>query len=658
MVVAHATMSRSDPRASYRLRDVVLDVGAYTLSRDGRIVRLERQPMELLILLVERRGQLVTRAEIVDLLWGKDVFVDVETGVHTAIRKIRQALRDAPESPTFIETVAGKGYRFVAPVEAMAPEVGSPTLVPVASAPPPVAQELPPPATDMVASEPRRAWVRPVGAVASLLVALAALASLVGWPAARRAGPNEPITIAVLPFELLGGDPANAYLADGLMEDTIASLGRIDPGRITVIGRTSMQAYRHTTKSIAEIGRELGADYLVEGSLRAEGQRLRITSQLVRPADQVQVWSQSFDRVVGSTFGVQQELSRSIADEVRIQLSPAANQALDRRHSRNEDAFDYFLRGRAAFHHRTPDGMREAVAAFQRATELDPQYALAWASLGMSHAMRAINSDADPRVALRLSRQAAQLAVNLDPELAEAQYTLGYVRWLLEWDWSGAETAFRRAIALDPSFGLVHQSLGRLLSQSGRHAPAQAELRRARELDPLDPVPAAMASQAAFQARDFRAALDLAHRAITLNPGFWYGYQMQAQAEAQLSATDAAMQSALRAIQLSGRNSKPVSLHGYLLARYGHAAEARALIASLEAQAAKTYVPPYTMALVQAGLGDRDGVFDWLERAYAVRDVHLIYLPVDVKWDSYRSDPRFIALLARCGFTTRRPPST
>ncbi|WP_157898606.1 winged helix-turn-helix domain-containing tetratricopeptide repeat protein [Luteitalea pratensis] len=649
-------MSQPGPRASYRLRDVVLDVGAYTLRRDGRVIRLERQPMDLLILLVERRGQLVTRAEIVDALWGQDVFVDVETGVHTAIRKIRQALRDAPDAPTFIETVPGKGYRFVAPVEATAMAAVSPSAAPAGSPVAQVAQELPLLADEVTPGRTRREWVRSVAAVASLLVALAALASFVGWPATRRVGVTEPdaaLTIAVLPFELLGGDPANAYLADGLMEDTIASLGRIDPGCITVIGRTSMQAYRRTTKSIAEIGRELGADYLVEGSVRAEGERLRITSRLVRPADQVQVWSQSFDRVVGSTFGIQQELSRSIADQVHIRLSPAASEALDRRHSRNEEAFDQFLRGRAAFHHRTPEGMRDAVAAFQRATELDPEYALAWASLGMSHATRAINADADPRVALRLSREAAQQAVKLDSDLAEAQYTLGYVRWLLEWDWDGAETAFRRATALDPSFGLVHQSLGRLLSQSGRHADANAELRRARELDPLDPVPAAMSSQAAFQARDFRAALELAHRTIAINPGFWYGYQMQAQAEAQLDSTASAMQSVQRAIQLSGRNSKPVSLHGYLLGRNGQAAEARALIASLEAQAAKTYVPPYTMALIQAGLGDRDGVFDWLERAYAVRDVHLIYLPVDVKWDPYRSDPRFASILARCGFTTR-----
>jgi tetratricopeptide (TPR) repeat protein len=265
----------------------------------------------------------------------------------------------------------------------------------------------------------------------------------------------------------------------------------------------------------------------------------------------------------------------------------------------------------------------------------------------MAHAGRTINSDADPRGALQLASAAVQRGAALDPDLAEAQQALGQVRWLLEWDWQRAETAFRRAVVLDPSFGLAHQTLGHLLSQ----AEARTEMRRARELDSLDPTAAALSSQVAFQARDFNEALALARRAIALNPGFCFGYQMQAQAEAQLSLNDAAMRSAVRAIELSGRNSKPVSLQGYLLGRTGHAAEARTLIASLEAQAAKTYVSPYTMALIQAGLGDRDGVFDWLDRAYAVRDVHLIYLPADVKWDPYRSDPRFVALLARCHFS-------
>jgi TolB-like protein/DNA-binding winged helix-turn-helix (wHTH) protein/Tfp pilus assembly protein PilF len=648
-------MAPRDPPLKLRIRDVVLDLGAYELRRDGRAVRLERQPMDLLILLVERRGHLVRREEIVDALWGKDVFVDVETGVHTAIRKVRQALRDSPEAPTFIETVPGRGYRFVAPVEVVDPP-SVPQLVPEAL-----------PEARVAAREPEeplrqaaRAWARPPVGAAVVVVAVAAMAVLAAWSIWRPTSPTpaQRITIAVLPFEAIGPEPSTAFLADGLTEDTIVSLGRVDPDRVSVIGRTSMFLYRGPRNSSSEVGRELGADYLVEGSLRSEAGRLRVTARLIRAADQFPVWSDSLDAEGNSMLDVQRDLSRRIAEQVGATLSPDRSLALDRRHSRNQEAFNHFLRGRASFNLRTPAAMRDAVTAFRAATEADPGYALAWAGLAVTYAGRAINSDADPREMLPLASQAATRAIRADPDLPDAQNALAFVYWLLDWQWPAAEGAFRRAVALDPSSGLGRQTLGHLLSQMGRHAEGLAQLQRARELDPLDPVAVALSSQVAYQARDYRAALTYAERAIELNAGFWFGYQMRGQAQLALGLTDAALLASSRAMELSGRNSKPVSLHGYTLARAGRASEARALLASLEARTLEQYVPPYTMALIHAGLGDGVSALDWLERAYAVRDVHLIYLPVDPKWDPYRTDPGFIALLARCGFPSprARPP--
>lgn len=249
----------------YRFRDFELDVAAYELRRGGRAIRLERQPMDLLILLVERRGQLVARGEIVDRLWGRDVFVEVETGVHTAVRKIRHALRDSADDPAFVETVAGKGYRFIAPVEV----VGEPAA-PV-PAEPARADAAPPPA-------PARRPLLPGLAAAVLLAALAGW-----WWLAPRAATGQ-VMLAVLPFENLSGDPDRQYLADGLAEDTIASLGQVDPAHLLVVGRTSVLAYRGTTKPLSQIGRELNADYLVEGSVRAESGRVRITSGFRRAA--------------------------------------------------------------------------------------------------------------------------------------------------------------------------------------------------------------------------------------------------------------------------------------------------------------------------------------------------------------------------------------
>jgi TolB-like protein/DNA-binding winged helix-turn-helix (wHTH) protein/Flp pilus assembly protein TadD len=655
-------MPLAGDHGTFRFRDFVLDVAAYELRRNGHRVRLERQPMDLLILLVGRRGQLVSRAQIVDVLWGKEVFVDVENGVNTAIRKLRQALRDAPDTPTFIETVPGKGYRFIAAVEALPGAAPSP--LPPAAAPPAVivgeetvGARAETGATGASVAVPgqgehaagRRASARLTVGVLTV-AALAAVLLLWAWKRPTESGTR--VTIAVLPFDNLNRDPEIDYLASGLTEDTIVSLGRIDPERVSVIGRTSIIVYRGTTKSLAEIGRELGADYLVESSLRAESSHLRITARLVRVRDQVQIWSDSFDRNTSTILGLQQEISSAIGEQIRTRLSPDRQRSLARRHTQNAEAYDSFLRGRHFLDQRTPDSMQRAIESFQRATIADPAYSLAWANLAMAYGSSPLNSDVDPRRVSPRVREAADRAVAANPDLAEAQHALGQVDWAFEWDWPAAEAAFRRAIELDPSYALAHLVLAHLLSQEGRHAEAEPLMRRARELDPLNPLSYALSSQVAFQASDFAAALQHANRATALDQEFWIGHQMRGQALEQLGDDEPALKALATAARLSGQNTKPISLTGYILGRSGRTAEARDVLAALQAASRQRYVPPYALALVHAGLGEADAAFDWLDRAYAARDVHLMFLTVDAKWNRYRSDPRFGALLARCGFTT------
>jgi TolB-like protein/DNA-binding winged helix-turn-helix (wHTH) protein/Flp pilus assembly protein TadD len=648
-------------RGTLRFGDFELDLAAYELRRDGRRVRLERQPMDLLILLVGQRGQLVSRSQIVDALWTKDVFVDVENGVNTAVRKLRQALRDAPDAPKFIETVPGKGYRFIAAVDILPdsgasplPPAARPSLVPGGTlaaggeiAPNGSSDAVPVPVAGAPAAARRPSARLVVGALA-----LAVLAGALLWTWMRPADSGAPVTIAVLPFENLNGDAEIDYLASGLTEDTIVSLGRIDPERVSVIGRTSMIAYKGTTKSLAEIGRELGTDYLVESSLRAENSHLRITARLVRVRDQLQVWSDSFDSNTSSILGLQQEISSAIAEQVRTRLSPERQRALARRHTQNADAYDLFLRGRHYLDRRTPESVQRAIEFFQRATVADPTYSVAWANLALAYGSSPINSDIDPRRVSPRVREAAARAVAANPDVAEAQHALGHVNWAFEWDWSAAETAFRRAIELDPSYSLVHLILAHLLSQTGRHAEAEPFMRRGRDLDPLNPLSYGLSSQVAFQAGDYADALQYANRAIALDQEFWIGHQMRGQALAELDDDDLALNALATAARLSGQNSKPISLTGYILGRSGRTAEARDLLGALEMASRQRYVPPYALALVHAGLGDADAAFEWLDRAYAARDVHLMFLTVDAKWDRYRTDPRFGDLLARCGFTT------
>jgi TolB-like protein/DNA-binding winged helix-turn-helix (wHTH) protein/Flp pilus assembly protein TadD len=635
-------MPPPDPPPTLRFGDFTLDVAAYQLRRDGRPVKLGRQPMELLLLLVERRGQLVTRADIVARLWGPDVFVDVETGVNTAISKVRQALRDAPETPRFLETVAGKGYRFIAPVEG-APPAGPPAG-PLAEVSLPVA------VADRLEPASRRLPVKAIAAVIALLAVL--VASGVAIWRARGPEPSSAVAIAVLPFVNLGGDADRDYLAAGLTGETSASLARIDPGHLTVKGRT--QPYRGSTKTAAQIGQELSVDYLVESSIRAEGSLVRVTVSLLRVRDQAHVWSQSFDREATSLLSLQQELSAAIAEQVRLTLSPEGLRGVQTRQTTNAPAYDAYLRGRYQQHRRTAEGNRNAIALYKQAIALDPAYALAWSDLSFVYTASTLNGDAPPAAVAGPARQAALRAVAANPALPEAQLVLGYERWLLAWDWPAAETAVRRAVELDPSDGSMRRVLGHLLSQRGRQAEAMAEMRRARELNPLDSLAWALSAQVAFQAHDMPQAVALARRAIVLDPQLWIGYMQLAQAYEASGELNLAEEALADGERLAGGNSKIVSLRGYVLARLGRTAAAREIAAALVNPAPARYLPPYAAALVYAGLGDRDAMFGALDRAYAARDVHLMYLPVDLKWDPYRTDPRFIDLLARCRFDAPR----
>jgi TolB-like protein/DNA-binding winged helix-turn-helix (wHTH) protein/Flp pilus assembly protein TadD len=660
------------PRESiFRFRDCVLDVGAYELRRRDRPVRLERQPMDLLILLVERHGQLVTRAEITALLWSADVFVDVETGIHTAVRKIRRALGDSADSPTYVETVAGKGYRFVAPVE-----TGAPVAARTASDSPSPSERSGPtsaaPAAPDVAAGPDpgeieraraaegpapRRWRIPL--IAALGAGAVVLLALLAWRGT--AEPAAPLVLGVLPFENLTGDAGQDYIVDGFVEEMIASLGGVAPERMSVIGRTSMMAYRGTTKASAEIGRELGVEYLLEGSVRTEDGLFRITSTLVRVRDQVQIWSASFDREPSRLLDLQRELSATIAEQVRLRLTPERAEALARRQTTRPEAFDLYLRGRYFWGQLSPTTLPRALDYNGQATTLDPGYALAWSGIADLWASRPMNSDMVPEEAAAEARQAADRALASGPDLSEAHGSKGTVQYFFDWDWPAAEASFTRAVELDPSNAVAHRMLGHVRSQMGRHDEGLASMRRARELDPFAAANYALSSQVAFQARRYDEALDSARQATVIDPDFWIGYMQLGQVLEELGRHDEAVEALTRSARLSGGNSKPVALRAYVLARAGRVDEARDILATLESPAPGRHVPPYARALAYAGFGDREAVFTWLDRAYETRDVHVVFLPVDPKWDPYRADPRFIDHLERAGLrfpVAARPSGT
>ena len=464
-------------------------------------------------------------------------------------------------------------------------------------------------------------------------------------------GATEHVIIAVLPFHNLGADPDREYLADGLTEEVIATLGQIDPSHLSVIGRTTMMSYKRSNKTLAEIGRELDAAYLIESSMRSEGGLVRITSNLVRVSDQVQIWSMSYDSEPSSMLQFQREVSVAIGEQVRLRLSPERLRALERRQTQNAEAYDLYLRGRYYWNQLSPATTRRATEHFARATTIDARYALAWSGLADSYSASPINGDAPPLIVGPLARNAAAHAIESGPELAESQTSLGFVKFWLDWKWPAAVKAFRRAIELDPNYALAHRMLGIALSHMLRHDEARDAVRRARELDPMLAAHHALSSQVAFIARDFAAAAQFAKQAITLDSALWVGHMQLGQACEQLGETQRALDALNDAARLSGGNSKAVALRGYIFAKTGRPEAAHEALEMLEAAAQQKYVPQYARALIHLGLGNEDQAIERLDLAVETRDVHISFLHVDVKWDPLRGDPRFVSILERCGCT-------
>jgi TolB-like protein/Flp pilus assembly protein TadD len=553
-------------------------------------VKLQPKVFDTLLMLVENHGRLVEKDSFLKGLW-PDTFVEEATLAH-CVSELRRTLRAGSNGVEFIETVAKRGYRFLLPVKTM---------------------ELTEPAAATSAT-----------------------------------------VLAVLPFENLGPESEREYLADGLTEEVIAALGQIDPVRLGVIGRTTIMRYKHATKSLKEIGSELKAAFLVESSLRSEGGRIRVTSKLVRASDQVQIWSATYDSEPKSMLAFQRELSTTIAQQIRLQLSPERLDGLARRQAHNPEAYDAYLQGRYYWNLFTPATTRKAVECYSRATQLDPNYALAWSGLADAFASSPIHADVRPRDVWEKARQAAEHAIAAEPELAETQTSWGFVKFWLDWDWAETEAAYRRAIAIDPNYSLVYRLMGIVLAHAGhREEEARQAMERARALDPLQAMHHALSAQVAFLARDFAGALEFARQASVVLSDFWIGNLQMAQAYEQLGEYEQALTALSRSRGAGGENSKVISLRGYVLAKMGRTDDALHVLRTLEAVAGQSYMPPYAIALVHAGLGDNEAAFDWLERAVEAHDVHLAALPSDAKWDGLRGDAKFAEVLRRCGLPYR-----
>ncbi|HXJ88828.1 MAG TPA: winged helix-turn-helix domain-containing protein [Candidatus Binatia bacterium] len=610
------------PGASLKFDDLELDLGSYQLRRNGSVVKLERIPMELLILLASRNGQLVSREEIVEKLWGKDVFVDSAHGVNTAIRKIRNALQDDPEEPRFIETVVGKGYRFVAPL---------------LDAP----QEVVPPVSDH-----SRLLSTSFLLIGACLIGAMFVGAYFGlrhfWPPGTFQGGRT--MLAVLPFENLTGDPNQDYFSDGLTEEMITQLGRLDPRQLGVIARTSAMSYKHSTKAVDQIGRELGVNYILEGSARREGGRLRVTAQLIQVRDQSHVWAAEYDREMQSVLQVQSEVANAIGKEVRLKLAP--DQPLQARNPQavNPEAYEAYLKGRYFIEKWTEEGTRVGREYFEQAIRKDPGYALAYAGLADSYVWGRVGLP--PQEALQRARTAATKALELDDTLGEPHAALAQIKFVTDWDWAAAEAQFKRAIELNPNDANALHMYSHYLLSMGRMQESLEVSQRALQHDPVSPTMQLHLGFHYLTARQYDLAIPQYLKVLQADPGLVDAHNQLAVAYRQKGMLDQSVAEYLQVETLLGMTTEQISELKTAYARSGMREFWLTVLEIIESSD-QIKISPYQIASYYAILNKKDESFDWLEKAYTAHDASLVAIKTDSDFDNLHSDGRFTDLLRR-----------
>ena len=631
-----------------------LDGGAYELRRSGRPVKLERIPLDILFLLVERRGQLVTREDIIAKIWGKDVFLDTDSSINGAIRKIRQVLKDDPENPVFVQTVTGRGYRFIAAVTEPNVQVDRATVKGL-EAPSTIAQEE---SIQVATPKGRRSsltsWPSLALLAAVLVVVLAA--SIYGLRLRSRSqssADQHRVMLAVLPFTNLSNDSEQEYFSDGLTEETITDLGELNPDRLGVIARTSATAYKHTNKTIAQIGHELGVDYILEGSVRREGGVARISAQLIRVNDQVHLWAHNYDRETGGLLALQSELGRAIAQQVQVKLTPLYGTRSGNKYAPNPDAYELYLKGRFYLNQRTYAGIDKSTEYFQRAVEKDPGFALGYAGLADSYLANAIRSSQDyyPK-----SKTAASRALELDDDLPEAHAALGAEQADFEYDWQGAEQELKRALELNPNYAEAHfRYAWSYLTPLGKSGQAIAEMKKALELDPFSPIYNTVFGLTYFYAREYGQAEEQFKKAIELNPDFFVTHYHLAWLYSQIGQHENAISELTKGRLLSGDDrTVKAALPDELALRSALAAEGPRGFWEQLLKSNKNLVGnigEFDLPQLYARLGDKQEALESLDHNYAERRALGTLLNVDPAFDLLRSDPRFEELVRRTALT-------
>lgn len=618
-----------------------LDRRARELRNEGRSTGLPEQSIVVLEMLLGRPGELVLREEIRSRLWPNDTVVEFDHSINTAVRKLRVALGESADNPRYIETLARRGYRWIGSAEVL--ESREP----------------------LRRKAPRSPIRRGMVAVGGL--ALLAIGTSIIWPSWRHAGttpttnsrenprwhaaasaPLGRIMMAVLPFQNLTGDPDQEYLTDGLTEETIARLGALQPEALGVIARTSVMGYKHGDKRLDQIGRELDVQYVLEGSVRRDRNRWRITAQLIQVKDQSHLWAQVYDRSLQDIIALQDDVAAGVTKEIQARWAIESGNHPLRHQPVNPEAHDAYFRGRYSLNQRTKAGLQNALGYFHTAIDADPGYALAYAGLADCYVLMLSNYDNSAETTVLQARTAANQALALDPGLGEPHAVLALIAQNHDWNWEESEREFKLAMAADPADPTAHFWYSNGLVVRGRFDEGFREMAIARRLDPLS-LPIGISEAAEFYlARRYDDALGESDRILEIEPNYASAYLYRG-----LSYEQKGMwKEALADLEMSKRlDDSPFSaaMLGEAYALTGDKTHALRILSELQVRAKREHVSPLYAAILHAGLGDKDLAFSELQAAVEERSTNVLAIKVAALFDPLRSDPRFADLIRRVG---------
>lgn len=599
---------------------------------------MQDQPLEILLLLLERRGEVVTRDELKLKLWPADTFVESDDGINTAISKLREALGDSAEKPLYIETIPRRGYRFIGPVEV---EPAEPETAGHADA-----STIPVQAPPQTGTERRRGPAS-IRSIAALLLIAAVIAGSV-WIVyrARHAKPGNKAalaSLAVLPFQNLSGDASQDYFADAMTEELTSDLGKISALR--VISRTSAMHYKNTQKTMPQIAQELNVDGVIESSVVRSGDHVRITAQLIDARSDRHLWSESYERDLKDVLSLQSEIAHTIAGQVRAVITPDEHQRLQQPTPINPESYNAALLGTYFVRKHSKPAIDRAIEHFQDAIRVDPNNARAYAGLASAYFEREIWGGVGIGKSIDQIRAATASALQLDNNLAEGHALLARIHFQFDWDWHGTESEYKRAIELNPNLADTYRLYAYYLQAMSRHQEALAAAHHAVELDPVYPATYADEGRIEYRARQYQKAVSSYQHALELDPDFVPALSRIVEAYEQLGKFDQALAAAKHFRGTGNTPDAGLLLLARIYARTGRRPEAIELVRRAEdvnprndLEAIGTY----------AALGDSDRALTVLQNGINDRST-LPFVFVDPMLDPLRSDPRFKAMILRVG---------